>query len=84
MYPINEKKILHKFKYQRILSGRDLFRHLGERIPTDRGFMSSRHPSSRQDMAMEYVLDGYSHLQEKEIEKVPDDIPPASDPDDSE
>lgn len=78
MFPINQKKCLNRFKSVRCLSGRDLFSRLGERIPTDRGFLGSRNPATRQDEAMYMIYDDYSKLQPTET--VPADIPPAIDP----
>lgn len=81
MYPISNKKCLHKFKAVRCLSGKDLFSRLGERISSDRGYFGSRNPATRQDEAMDLIYDGYSKLQP--TDPVPSDIPPAVVPDDS-
>lgn len=78
MFPIPKEMCLNIFVTQRCLSGRDLYRHLGERLPKDRGFISSRNPATRQDEAMQMIYDGYSKL--SEIENLPSDIPPAFDP----
>lgn len=54
MFPYSKSKVLHGFKPVRVLTGKDLYRRYGQRVPVDKedftGF--SRNPLERMDNAM--------------------------------